>query len=53
MDVEGYRARRADTLAALAKRLADRADRTGTPQELEPMSTADRKAIHEALVNDE
>jgi spoIIIJ-associated protein len=53
LDVEGYRARRVETLKQLALRLAEKADRTGIPQELEPMSTVDRKAIHEALANDE
>lgn len=51
MDVEGYRAKRAKTLADLAKRLADKAVRTNQAVELEPMSSADRKCIHEALVN--
>ena len=52
-DVEGYRGRRAETLKQLALRLADKADRSGIPQELEPMNTSDRKIIHEALANDD
>ena len=53
LDVEGYRSRRAETLKQLALRLADKADKTGIAQDLEPMSNTDRKAIHEALANDE
>lgn len=53
IDVEGYRARRMETLKQLALRLADKADKTGIAQELEPMSNGDRKTIHEALANDE
>lgn len=53
LDVEGYRERRKATLIALAKRLADKADRMGTPVDLEPMTTVDRRTIHEALSGDE
>ena len=53
IDVEGYRARRTDTLHALALRLADKAVREGKQVELEPMNNQDRKVIHEALADDE
>lgn len=53
IDVEGYRARRADTLKALALRLADKAVREGRQVELEPMNNTDRRIIHETLANDE
>lgn len=53
VDVEGYRVRRQETLTILAKRLAEKAVKTGEQVNLEPMSTIDRRAIHEALANDE
>ena len=53
IDVEGYRARRADTLKALALRLADKAVREGRQVELEPMNNTDRRIIHETLAGDE
>lgn len=53
IDVEGYRARRAETLRALAKRTADKAVMTGRPVELEPMNNQDRRIIHETLADDE
>ncbi|MDY6084951.1 MAG: RNA-binding cell elongation regulator Jag/EloR [Dialister sp.] len=49
LDVENYRERRAATLEGLAKRLADKAHRTGRPVKLEPMSAAERRIIHLAL----
>lgn len=52
LDVENYRARREQTLTALARRLADKAKRTGVPVELEPMEPGERRIIHLALQND-
>lgn len=52
LDVENYRARREQTLTALARRLADKAKRTGMPVELEPMEPGERRIIHLALQND-
>lgn len=52
LDVENYRARREQTLTALARRLADKAKRTGLPVELEPMEPGERRIIHLALQND-
>lgn len=52
LDVENYRARREQTLTALAHRLADKAKRTGLPVELEPMEPGERRIIHLALQND-
>ena len=49
LDVENYRARREQTLTALARRLADKARRTGFPVALEPMEPAERRIIHLAL----
>ena len=49
VDVEGYRARRRDTLAEYARSIADRAKERGTEIELEPMSSWDRKIVHDAV----
>ncbi|MBR6823746.1 MAG: Jag N-terminal domain-containing protein [Firmicutes bacterium] len=52
LDVEGYRAEREDTLAALARRMADKAVKSGKRVELEPMSPTERRIVHLALQND-
>ncbi len=52
LDVEDYRAGREETLAALAKRMADKAVRTGKWVELEPMNPHERRIVHIALQND-
>ncbi len=49
VDVEGYRARREQTLAQLAKRLADKVKRTRHRVQLEPMNAYERKVIHLTL----
>lgn len=49
IDVEGYRARRTETLEKLAHRLADRAIRIRQEIKLEPMNRHERKIIHMAL----
>jgi spoIIIJ-associated protein len=49
VDVEGYRARRQDSLAEYARSIADRAKERGTEIELEPMSSWDRKIVHDAV----
>ena len=49
VDVEGYRARRYDSLRNLALRMADRVRSTGQPVTLEPMSPAERRIVHMAL----
>jgi len=51
VDVEGYRARRRDTLADYARSIADRAKERGTEIELEPMSSWDRKIVHDAVAD--
>ena len=53
VDVEGYRSRRAVTLKALAKRVADKAVMSGQPVDLEPMNNQDRRIIHETLADDD
>jgi spoIIIJ-associated protein len=49
VDAAGYRDRRRRTLDALAVRSADEALRTGARVELEPMSSAERRLVHERL----
>jgi spoIIIJ-associated protein len=49
VDAAGYRARRRRTLEALAVRSAEEALREGTRVELEPMSAAERRLVHERL----
>ena len=49
LDIEGYRARREETLMRLAGHLADKACRIGDEVHLEPMNRHERKIIHMAL----
>src|SRR6202142_3698131 len=49
VDAEGYRGRREDSLADLARRLAEKAVKTGRPVPVEPMSAHDRKVVHTTL----
>lgn len=51
VDVEGYRARRRDSLADYARSIAERAKSRGTEIELEPMSSWDRKIVHDAVAD--
>ena len=46
IDVENYRRKRADTLKALARRMADRVLSNGRNYTLEPMSGYERRIIH-------
>jgi spoIIIJ-associated protein len=52
LDVEGYRARRQESLEETARRLADRVRESGRPAALSPMSARDRRIIHLALSDD-
>ena len=49
LDIENYRARRAETLRTLADHLAAKACRTHREVRLEPMNRHERKIIHTAL----
>jgi spoIIIJ-associated protein len=49
VDAEGYRGRREDSLVDLARRLAEKAVRSGRPVPVEPMSAQDRKVVHNTL----
>jgi spoIIIJ-associated protein len=46
VDAEGYRARRQETLEALADRVAERVRESGEREELEPMTAVERKVVH-------
>lgn len=49
LDTEDYRKKREETLQRLAKRLADRVQKTGKKVELEPMNPYERRIIHYTL----
>ena len=52
IDVAGYRARRSEALQSFAADVAGSVRESGSARALEPMNSADRKVIHDAL-NDE
>ncbi len=49
VDVGGYRAKRAEALGAFARKAADKAITDETEVVLDPMTSADRKVVHDAL----
>jgi len=49
VDVEGYRARREQSLAAIAHRMADKVRQTGRPATVDLMNPRDRRIVHMAL----
>ncbi len=49
VDINGYRAKRAEALRRLALKKAEQVMATGRPVELEPMPAAERRVIHMAL----
>ena len=51
IDVEGYRAKREETLRALARRMAEKALRNKRSVMLEPMSPYERRIIHSEIQN--
>jgi spoIIIJ-associated protein len=51
VDAAGYRARREEALQRQADRAASEALRYGRPVELEPMSAAERKTVHNYLAD--
>jgi len=51
VDVEGYRAKREETLRALARRMAAKALKNGRSVMLEPMSPYERRIIHSEVQN--
>ena len=52
VDCDNYRAKREDTLIALANRMARKVAKTNHPVKLEPMTANERRIIHSALSND-
>jgi spoIIIJ-associated protein len=52
IDVAGYRERREAALSSFARDVAEQVRTSGTARSLEPMSSADRKVVHDVL-NDE
>jgi spoIIIJ-associated protein len=46
VDAAGYRERRRATLESLADEIADRVRASGTAEELEPMTSVERKIVH-------
>lgn len=49
VDVGGYRERRREALGRFARQIADQVVADGVARRLEPMSSADRKIVHDAL----
>ena len=52
IDVEQYRRRREEQVVSLAERMAELVREDGDPITLEPMSAAERRLVHLALVDD-
>jgi spoIIIJ-associated protein len=52
IDVEGYKAKREESLRTLARRVADQVRRSGEPTSLEPMPAHERRIVHLALRDD-
>lgn len=51
VDSEGYRGRREEALAELAKRQAEKVLRSGQPLAFEPMNPGDRRVVHVTLAD--
>jgi spoIIIJ-associated protein len=49
VDVGGYKARRREALEDFARKMAAEVKDTGAARQLEPMSPADRKIVHDAV----
>lgn len=49
VDIAKYRERRRASLEAFAKQIAERVKESGRPVAVDPMSSADRKVLHDAL----
>lgn len=52
VDIQGYRAKREETLIRLANKMADKAKTYRRTIKLEPMNPYERRIIHSALQND-
>lgn len=51
LDIENYKARREETLKALADRMESKVEKTGKAMKLEPMNANERRIIHTHLQN--
>jgi spoIIIJ-associated protein len=51
VDVAGYRERRKDALGRFALKVAEEVKESGSARVLEPMASADRKIVHDALLD--
>jgi spoIIIJ-associated protein len=51
IDIAGYRERRREALSRFAEKVATEVKETGSARMLEPMNSADRKIVHDTLVN--
>ena len=51
IDIAGYRERRREALGRFAKKVADEVKEAGAARMLEPMNSADRKIVHDTLVD--
>ncbi len=51
VDVGGYRRKRREALAGFATRLAEEVISTGVAKALEPMSSSDRKVVHDTVAD--
>ena len=49
LDVAGYRQKRKEALERFTQKVASEVAATGTPTALEPMSSADRKIVHDTV----
>ena len=49
VDVEGFKAKRTETLRELGKKMAEKALKSGKPVRLNPMPPRERKIIHEVV----
>lgn len=49
IDIAGYRERRKEALSRFAQKVASEVKETGSSRMLEPMSSADRKIVHDTL----
>ena len=50
VDVEGFKAKRTETLRELGKKMAEKALKSGKPVRLNPMPPRERKIIHEVVL---
>ncbi len=53
LDIGGFREKRAESLTALAKRVANKVAKSGRYAKLDPMNPSDRRIIHTALQDDQ